>query len=166
MVACRKPCDPFGGGRVQPFGQRVIRTMATWWEGVFRRYNGVLRRARERGVASLATKRLDRFNAAMFAIPNERMEGSVGVAEVHALTVGTSKPFSVDAFGGSPPTFHLAPGAYRTRSRPYTQGGSGGETTDRAIVWGAWLGQTWLLLSTGQNHDGASKENKAAPERR
>ena len=31
--------------RVQPFGQREIRTMATWCEGVFRRYNGVLRRA-------------------------------------------------------------------------------------------------------------------------
>ena len=47
---------------------------------------------------------------AMFAIPNERMEGSVGVSEVHTLTVGTSNPFSIDAFEGSPPTFHLAPG--------------------------------------------------------
>ena len=30
MVACREPCDPFGSGRVQPFSQREIRTMAIW----------------------------------------------------------------------------------------------------------------------------------------
>jgi hypothetical protein len=29
MVACRKPCDPLGSRRIQPFGQRVIRTTAT-----------------------------------------------------------------------------------------------------------------------------------------
>ena len=37
--------NPLCGGRVQSFGQRVIRTMATWCEGVFSRYKGVLRRA-------------------------------------------------------------------------------------------------------------------------
>ena len=40
-----KAKDSRSRGRIQPFGQRVIRTMATWCEGVFRRYNGVLRRA-------------------------------------------------------------------------------------------------------------------------
>jgi hypothetical protein len=53
MVACRKPCDPWGFGRIQPFGQCEIRTMATFWEGVFRRDKGVLRRARERGMAGV-----------------------------------------------------------------------------------------------------------------
>ncbi len=43
MVACREPCDLWGLGRVQPFGQREIRTMAIWREGVFRRERGVLR---------------------------------------------------------------------------------------------------------------------------
>ena len=42
----------------------------------------------------------------------------------------------------STPAFHLTPGANRNRSWPYTQRGSGGEATDRAIVWGAWLKQT------------------------
>ena len=37
--------DPRGRRRIQPFSQREIRTMATWWEGVFRRYMGVSRRA-------------------------------------------------------------------------------------------------------------------------
>jgi hypothetical protein len=37
--------DPFGSGRVQPFSQREIRTIATCWEGVFNRYKGVCRRA-------------------------------------------------------------------------------------------------------------------------
>jgi hypothetical protein len=42
--------------------------MATCCEGVFRRYKGVLRRARERGTAGLTPKGLDRFGLAMFAI--------------------------------------------------------------------------------------------------
>ncbi len=37
--------DPFGSGSIQSFGQREIRTIATCWEGVFRRYMGVSRRA-------------------------------------------------------------------------------------------------------------------------
>jgi len=37
--------DTFGSGRVQPFSQREIRTIATCWEGVFNRYKGVCRRA-------------------------------------------------------------------------------------------------------------------------
>ena len=35
--------DPLSRGSIQPFGQRVIRTMATWCEGVFRRDKGVSR---------------------------------------------------------------------------------------------------------------------------
>jgi hypothetical protein len=133
--------DPFGGGSVQPFGQRrehhgdLVR-------GSFQAVQRRVAPGSERGAASLATKRLDLFSAAMFAIPNERMEGSVGVAEVHALRVGTSKPLGAYALGGSPSAFHLSPGTYRSKRRPCTQGGSGGETTDRAIVWGAWLEQT------------------------
>ena len=37
--------DPPSLRGIQPFSQREIRTMATCWEGVFRRYKGVLRRA-------------------------------------------------------------------------------------------------------------------------
>src|SRR5512135_678839 len=133
--------DPRGRRRIQSFSQRREHH-GDLLRGCFQAVQRRVASSAERGAARLATKRLDRFSAAMSAIPNERMEGSVGVAEVGALPVGTSKPFSVDAFGGSPPTFHLAPRAYRTRSRPSTQGGSGGETTGRAIVWGTWLEQT------------------------
>jgi hypothetical protein len=37
--------DPLGSRKIQPFGQRVIRTTAICCEGVFRRYKGVWRRA-------------------------------------------------------------------------------------------------------------------------
>ena len=37
--------DLLGSGRVQPFSQREIRTMATCREGVFSRYSGVCCRA-------------------------------------------------------------------------------------------------------------------------
>ena len=87
--------------------------MATCWEGVFRRYKGVLRRARERGVAILAAKGLDRLSTPMLAIPDERMEGSIGVPEVSALPVGTGKAFRVYAFGGTSAAFHLSPGTHR-----------------------------------------------------
>jgi hypothetical protein len=71
MVACRKPCDPWGFGRIQPFGQCEIRTMATFWEGVFRRDKGVLRRARERGMAGRASERLDLLSTTVLAIANK-----------------------------------------------------------------------------------------------
>jgi hypothetical protein len=37
--------DPLGGGRVQSFGEREIRTFAICCKGVFKRYKGVWRRA-------------------------------------------------------------------------------------------------------------------------
>ena len=33
--------DSFGSRKVKPFGQRVMRTMAIWYVGVFSRYKGV-----------------------------------------------------------------------------------------------------------------------------
>jgi hypothetical protein len=91
--------DPLCSGWVQSFGQREIRTMATFWEGVFSRYKGVLRRARERGMAGLTPKRLDWFGLAMLAVANQGVDMSFSVAEVRALGVGTSEPFGVYAFG-------------------------------------------------------------------
>ncbi len=56
--------------------------------------------------------------------------------------LGQAKPSVGIRVASSTPAFHLTPGANRTWSWPYTQRGSGGEATDRAIVWGAWLKQT------------------------
>jgi hypothetical protein len=65
----------------------------------------------ERGTAGLAAKGLDSLGLTMLAIADQRMDVRIGDRKVQALRVGTSEPFGVDAFGGSPPTFHLTPGA-------------------------------------------------------
>ncbi len=106
--------DPCGGGRVQTFGQRREHH-GDLLRGGFQAVQRRVAPGGERGAASLATKRLDWFTAAMFAIPNERMEGSVGVAEVGALTVGTGEAFGVNAFGCTSAAFHLSPGTHRCR---------------------------------------------------
>ena len=56
--------------------------------------------------------------------------------------LGQAKPSVFTRVVGSSAAFDLAPGAYRIRNWPCTQRGSGGETTEGAIVWGAWLKQT------------------------
>ena len=89
--------------------------MATWEEGVFSRYRGVLRRAREGGTARLAAERLDLLRTTVLAISDQRVELSIGVAEVPTLPVGTGVALRVDAFGGSPPTFDFTPGTHRRR---------------------------------------------------
>src|SRR5215469_3426071 len=78
----------------------------------------------------------------MLAIANERMNVSIGDAEVGALVIGTGIALGVHALGCSPAAFHLTPGAHSWRCLRYDQRGRGGETTGGAVVWGARLEQT------------------------
>src|SRR5260221_18045 len=78
----------------------------------------------------------------MLAVPDQCMEGSVCDPEVQTLLIGTSETFGIDPLGGSPSAFHLTPGAYWSRYWSCTQRGSGGMSTDGAIVGGARLEQT------------------------
>ena len=109
----------------------------------------MLRLSSERGVAGLTAKGLDALGLAMLAIPDQRVDVSIGDAEVRALLVGTGEACGVHAFGGSPAAFDLAPGAHRQRRWPSTRRGSGGETTGGAIVWGAGLEQTVERVALG-----------------
>jgi len=78
----------------------------------------------------------------MLAIANEHMNVIVGDPKVLALLIGTGVAFGVYLFGCSPATFGLAPGMHKPRCRLSIRGGSGGETTCGAIVWGARLEKT------------------------
>jgi hypothetical protein len=97
--------DPLGGGSVQPFGQRVIRTMAIWCDGVFTRYKGVVRRARERAATGLAAKCLHALSTAMFAISHQSVDSSIIDAKVRTLLVRTSEAFGVYPLGALPGGF-------------------------------------------------------------
>ena len=74
----------------------------------------------ERGAAGLAAKGLDLLGTAMLAIPNQRVDVSIGDAEVRALLIGTGEAFSGYALGCSPPAFHLTPGVYWRRNRSHS----------------------------------------------
>jgi hypothetical protein len=120
VLACASepPCDgrlpiaedAFSRGRIQPFSQGgehhgdLVR-------GSFRSVVS----STERGAALLAAKGLDLLSLTMLAIPNQRVDPRIGEAEVHALLIGTGKILGIDAFGRSPTTFDLAPGAHRSR---------------------------------------------------
>src|SRR5260370_16865900 len=58
---------------------------------------------------------------------------------VRALLVGAGEALGVYPLGCAPPTFHLAPGAYRRRGRSHTRPGGAAEATTGAIKWSAWL---------------------------
>src|SRR5713101_1891069 len=58
---------------------------------------------------------------------------------VRALLVGAGEALGVYPLGCAPPTFHLAPGAYRRRGRSHTRPGGAAEATSGAIKWSAWL---------------------------
>jgi len=75
----------------------------------------------------------------MLAIPNQRVDISIGDPVVRALLVGTSEALGVDPLGGSSAAFHLAPGAHRCRCWSHT---GGAEATEGAITRGAGLEQT------------------------
>jgi len=124
VLACASepPCDgrlpitedAFSRGRVQPFSQGgehhddLVR-------GSFQTVQRSVASSTERGAALLAAKGLDLLSLTMLAIPNQRVDPRIGDAEVHALLIGTGKILGIDAFGRSPTTFDLAPGAHRSR---------------------------------------------------
>src|SRR5215469_5817348 len=76
---------------------------------------------------------------AMLAIPNQSMYVSLGDARVRALVVRTGKALCVYPLRCSPSAFHLTPGTYKRRCGPHNRRAGGGEATDRAITWRAWL---------------------------
>ena len=63
-------------------------------KGGFQTVQGGVAPGSESGVAGLATKCLDLLSMTMLAIPNQGMNMSVGDAEVQALPVSASLPFS------------------------------------------------------------------------
>ncbi len=71
----------------------AVSTMTICCEGVFERYNGVLRRARESGAAGLTPKGLNLLGLAMFAITNRRMDLSISMStEDNVDKKATKKP--------------------------------------------------------------------------
>src|SRR5579864_6109387 len=104
MVAGREPKTREAAEGFSPSAS-AESTWATCWEGVFSRYNGVLRRARERGTAGLTPKRLDPLETAMLAVADQSVDVSVSVPEVRALGVGTGVAVGVHALGRSPAAF-------------------------------------------------------------
>ena len=96
-----------------------------------------MRRARERGAASRASKGLDLLSTPMLAIANQSVKVSFGVSKVGTISVGTGEARGVHAFGCSPPTFDLSPRTYRSIRRRSSRRGRGGQTTGGAVVWAA-----------------------------
>jgi hypothetical protein len=130
--------DPQGFGRVEPFGQRRQDPCDLLRRG-FQPVRWGMASCTERGATGLTTERLDSLGSAMLAIPDERVNVSIGDAEVRALLIGTSEACGGYSPGGSSAAFHLTPGANKPRSRSHTRRRSGGETAGRAIQWGAGL---------------------------
>jgi len=79
--------------------------MAIWCDGIFKRYTGVLRRARERAATGLASKCLNGFSMALFAIAHQSADSSVSDAKVKALLVGTGEASGVYPLGELPVGF-------------------------------------------------------------
>jgi len=130
--------DPFGGRRVEPFGQRREDHGNLLRRG-FHSIQGSIASSTERAAAGRTSKGLDALGLAMRAIAHQSMDGSICDPEVRTLVVGTSEASSRYGLGGSPPAFDLAPGSHRRRGwfRVWR-----GETTDGAIKWGAGLEET------------------------
>ncbi len=133
--------DPLGGGWVQPFSEGREHLGDLLGRG-FQPVQGGVASGSERGMAGLATERLDLLSTTVLAIADQSVDLSIGVAEVGALLIGTGEARGVHALGCSSAAFHLRPGAYRSRCWLSTRRGGGGETTGRAIVWAAGLQQT------------------------
>jgi len=90
----------------------AVSTIATCLEEVFK---GGMTPSTERGVAGLASKRLDPLSMAMDAIPHQGVDSSVSDVEVRTLVDGTGEALCIHPFRCSPPAFDLAPGAHRQR---------------------------------------------------
>src|SRR5438105_5831458 len=93
--------DAFSCGRIQPFSQgreHVGDLLGRGFQTIERR----VAPGSEGGAAGLTAKGLDLLGLAMFAIANQRMNGSVCDAEGRALLVGTGEAFGIHSLGCSP----------------------------------------------------------------
>jgi hypothetical protein len=133
--------DAFGGGRVEPFGQRRQHPCDLLRRGFQPVQRGVASRT-ERGATGLTTERLDALGTALLAIANQRVDVSIGDPEVRTLLVGTSEARGGYALGGSSAAFHLTPGAYWCTGGSHIRRRRAGETAGRTVQWRAWLEQT------------------------
>ena len=108
--------DPCGGGRIQSFSLcrehhcDLVRRS-------FQAIQGCVTSSSERGVASRTSKGLDSLGLTMFAIADQGVDVSIGVAEVGALSIGIGVALGVDPLRCSPAAFHFAPGAHKMRKR-------------------------------------------------
>ena len=109
-----KAKDPLCGGKVEPFSQSREHH-GDLLRGRFQAIQGGVASGTEGAVARLAAKRLDPLSTAMLAIADQRVDLRIGDAEVHALLIGTGEAGGVHTLGCSPPAFHLAPWAHRSR---------------------------------------------------
>ena len=141
MVACRWPKTRSAAEGSSPSAS-ADSTTATCWEGVFRRYKGVLRL--EVNVVRQVGPRNVWIRSAWPCLPSpkRRMKVSIGDAEVRALLIGAGETLGVHPLRCSPPAFHLAPGAYKRRNRSHTRRRSAGEMAGRAVKWGVWPKET------------------------
>jgi len=130
--------DPFGGGSIQSFGQRREHHGNLMGRG-FQPVQGRVAPGSERRVASLAAKGLDLLGTAILAISNESVDVILCDAEVRTLRVGTSEAIGGYPLGGSPPAFHLTPGAYWRWCRSHHSRVGAAEATGGAVQRGAWL---------------------------
>jgi hypothetical protein len=111
--------DPFCRRSIQTFGEcREHRCDLV--RGGFQTVQGSVAPSTERGAASRASKGLDLLGTTMLAIPNQRVDVSVGDSEVRALLIGTGEAFGVYPLRCSSAAFHLTPGAYGRRSRSHS----------------------------------------------
>src|SRR5258706_6653664 len=138
--------DAFGRRWVQPFGQCSQHHGDVIGRG-FQPVQGRIASSTEGGVTGLTPKGLNLLGTAMLAIPNQRVDVSLGDPEVQALRVGTGEALSVYAFGSTSPTFPFTPGTHRHRH--YSRRGRRGQTTGRAIIWAARLEQTGERAALG-----------------
>ncbi|HEX6483848.1 MAG TPA: hypothetical protein VF043_33790 [Ktedonobacteraceae bacterium] len=145
--------DPFGGGRIEPFGQRR-QDHGDLVRGSFQTVQGGVTPGGKGGAAGLTPKRLDVLSTAMLAIAHQRMNVRIGVPEVPALPVRTSEPFGIDAFRCSSATFHFRPGTHSSRRWLHTRRGSGSQATGGAIVWAARLQETLECAALGPSSRG------------
>lgn len=104
MVICRKPKTRSAAEGSNPSAS-AESTTAIWCEGVFRRYNGVSRRALNVVWQARASKGLDALGLTMLAILDESVDVSLGDAKVLTLPVGTGETLGVHPDGGLPAGF-------------------------------------------------------------
>ena len=79
--------NPRSSGRIQPFGQ-CREHHGDLLGGGFQAIQGRVPSSAERGAARLTAKRLNALVLAMLAIPDQRVDLSIGDPTIHALLIG------------------------------------------------------------------------------